>query len=289
MTISVETQKILDQLKTIQQTNGQVTIQDLRQAFSGLIPTVAQDLANKNTLFYAGQNPADPLYVAAKNISKDVNNPLIIMGSTQFNDLMFSKEVIGYLQEIADKNNIARYTDIMGKETIIDGVKSTALWDDASEALAKASSGDVRTLTPFGTENKVFARVELPALIENPNVKTIDGIPRETLKAMYDADIANGLSHADAIDNARAAVQAKSLVYASLIDEITNANGKVTGYDVSRFIDGPNNLFDPSKIATVTANADTSLLHSSLLGDLPSTALLNELQIGFLERGVAHL
>lgn len=147
----------------------------------------------------------------------------------------------------------------------------------------------MRTLTPFGTENKVFARVELPALIENPNVKTIDGIPRETLKAMYDADIANGLSHADAIDNARAAVQAKSLVYASLIDEITNANGKVTGYDVSRFIDGPNNLFDPSKIATVTANADTSLLHSSLLGDPPSTALLNESQIGFLERGVAHL
>ena len=79
MIISVETQKILDQLKTIQQTNGQVTIQDLRQAFSDLIPTVAQDLANKNTLFYAGQNPADPLYVAAKNISKDTNSSLIII------------------------------------------------------------------------------------------------------------------------------------------------------------------------------------------------------------------
>ena len=79
MTISVETQKTLDQLKTIQQTNGQVAIQDLRQAFSDLIPAVSQDLANKNTLFYAVQNPTDPLYVAAKNISKDINSSLIII------------------------------------------------------------------------------------------------------------------------------------------------------------------------------------------------------------------
>ena len=86
MTTSIETQKILDQLKTIQQTNGQVTIQD----FSDLIPAVSQDLANKNTLFYAGENPTDKLYIAAKNISKDGNNPLIIIGSTQFNDLMFN-------------------------------------------------------------------------------------------------------------------------------------------------------------------------------------------------------
>jgi len=288
MARSLETQNIINQLAAIEQTNGQVTIQDLRQAFINLVPDVTQDLANKNTLFYAGKNPTDPLYIAAKAISKDTSNPLTIMGSTKFSELMHSKEVVGYLKDIAEKNKIVDYTDIMNDETTIDGVKSRALWDDASEALAKASSGDVRTLTPFGTEDKVFARVELPALIENPNVKTIDGIPREVLKTMYDADIASGLTHTEAIDNARAAVQAKSLIYTSLIDEITNANGKVT-YEVSRFIDGPNNLSNGTKGASVTPHADTSIIHSTLHGDTPSTSLLNQSQIEFLNRGKTQL
>lgn len=289
MARSLETQNIINQLAEIKRANGQVTIQDLRQAFINLVPDVARDLANKTTLFYAGNNPTDPLYIAAKAISKDTSNPLTIMGNTKFSELMHSREVIGYLQEIASKNNIAKYTDIMNYETTIDGVKSPALWDDASEALAKASSGDVRTLTPFGTEDKVFARVELPALLENPNVKTIDGIPREVLKTMYDADIASGLTHTEAIDNARAAVQAKSLIYTSLIDEITNANGKVT-YEVSRFIDGPNNLSDyNTKGASVTPHADTSIIHSTLLGDTPSTSLLKQSQIEFLNRGKTQL
>lgn len=289
MARSLETQNIINQLAEIKRANGQVTIQDLRQAFINLVPDVTQDLANKNTLFYAGKNPTDPLYIAAKAISKDASNPLTIMGSTKFSELMHSKEVVGYLKDIAEKNKIVDYTNIMNDETTIDGVKSRALWDDASEALAKASSGDVRTLTPFGTEDKVFARVELPALIENPNVKTIDGIPREVLKTMYDADIASGLTHTEAIDNARAAVQAKSLIYTSLIDEITNANGKVT-YEVSRFIDGPNNLADyNTKGASVIPHADTSIIHSTLLGDTPSTSLLNQSQIEFLNRGKTQL
>ncbi|EKU39966.1 MULTISPECIES: calcium-binding protein [Acinetobacter] len=288
MARSLETQNIINQLAAIEQTNGQVTIQDLRQAFLNLVPDVTQDLANKTTLFYAGNNPTDPLYIAAKAISKDTSNPLTIMGNTKLSELMHSDEVIGYLKEIAEKNKIAKYTDIMNDETTIDGVKSRALWDDASEALAKASSGDVRTLTPFGTEDKVFARVELPALLENPNVKTIDGIPREVLKTIYDADIASGLTHAEAIDNARAAVQAKSLIYTSLIDEISNANGKVT-YEVSRFIEGPNNLSDYTKGASVTPHADTSIIHSTLLGDTPSTSLLNPSQIEFLNRGKTQL
>ena len=84
MAISAETQNIINQLAAIKQVNGQVTIQDLRQAFFNLVPDVAHDLANKTTLFYAGQNPTDYLYIAAKEISKDAGNPLTILGSTKF-------------------------------------------------------------------------------------------------------------------------------------------------------------------------------------------------------------
>ena len=84
MARSVETQNIINQLAAIKQANGQVTIQDLRQAFTDLVPTVSTDLQNKNTLFYAGKSPTDPIYIAAKEISKDTSNPLTILGSTKF-------------------------------------------------------------------------------------------------------------------------------------------------------------------------------------------------------------
>ena len=84
MARSVETQNIINQLAAIMQANGQVTIQDLRQAFRDLVPTVSADLQHKNTLFYAGKNPIDPLYVAAKAISKDASNPLTIRGNNKF-------------------------------------------------------------------------------------------------------------------------------------------------------------------------------------------------------------
>ena len=84
MATSTETQNIINQLESIKQINGHVTIQDLRQAFTDLVPTVSTDLQNKNTLFYAGKSPTDPLFEAAKVISKDTGNPLTIMGSTKF-------------------------------------------------------------------------------------------------------------------------------------------------------------------------------------------------------------
>lgn len=35
---------------------------------------------------------------------------------------------------------------------------------------------------------------------------------------------------------------AKALIYTSLIDKVTDANGKVIDYEVSRFLDAPTNF-----------------------------------------------
>ena len=51
MARSLETQNIINQLAAIEQKNGQVTIQYLRQAFINLVPIVYEDLVNKTTLF----------------------------------------------------------------------------------------------------------------------------------------------------------------------------------------------------------------------------------------------
>jgi Ca2+-binding RTX toxin-like protein len=72
------------------------------------------------------------------------------------------------------------------------GVEASAaaldsLWVDASRRLAQNSSGAVISLTPNAEPGRIFATVELPELINNPNVTTIDGIPRTQLKTTMDA------------------------------------------------------------------------------------------------------
>ncbi|MEB3169294.1 MAG: hypothetical protein VKK97_11275, partial [Synechococcaceae cyanobacterium] len=58
------------------------------------------------------------------------------------------------------------------------------LWDDASARFVRYAKGDVLTLTGDAKIDRIFARTELPILLENTNVKTIDGIPRELLAAL---------------------------------------------------------------------------------------------------------
>jgi len=50
------------------------------------------------------------------------------------------------------------------------------LWDDASKRFIEATVGEVRTITPNAPLDGVFSRTELQALLDNPNITTIDGI-----------------------------------------------------------------------------------------------------------------
>ncbi|MFO0017434.1 MAG: calcium-binding protein, partial [Synechococcaceae cyanobacterium] len=66
-----------------------------------------------------------------------------------------------------------------------DGVlKEPGLWDDASARFVHNIKGDVLTFTGNANIDRIFARTELPILLENTNVKSIDGIPRELLAAL---------------------------------------------------------------------------------------------------------
>ncbi len=59
------------------------------------------------------------------------------------------------------------------------------LWDRASAKLAGQAQGNVVAILgqnpQFDKPNSVFYRVELPALLENPNVTHINGIPKSKL------------------------------------------------------------------------------------------------------------
>jgi hypothetical protein len=56
-------------------------------------------------------------------------------------------------------------------------------WADASARFADATRGEVKVIASGAAPDRVFALTELPHILTNPEVTTIEGIPRETLAA----------------------------------------------------------------------------------------------------------
>lgn len=61
-------------------------------------------------------------------------------------------------------------------------------WDIISENFAQGAQGQVRTLTAYSRDSGVFAMTELEALLDNPGVTEIDGIPKEQLLSLRNAE-----------------------------------------------------------------------------------------------------
>jgi len=90
-------------------------------------------------------------------------------------------------------------------------------WADASARFADATRGEVKVIASGASPDRVFGQTELPRILSNPEVTTIEGIPRETLvarqvthgtQAAFDMIIAN--SH-DNVGTIRTAVNAQGL------------------------------------------------------------------------------
>ena len=96
-------------------------------------------------------------------------------------------------------------------------ITSDSLWDDASRRFAQNATGTISIIAPEGEAFKIFAQTELPALLDNPNVTHIDGIPREQLIAMRDT---KGLAAVQqfTFDNARLKIAISGLSPTNLKD-----------------------------------------------------------------------
>lgn len=57
-------------------------------------------------------------------------------------------------------------------------------WADISKSFAEATVGEVRFIGPDADSNRIFAQTELPALLSNTSVTSIEGIPTSDLQAI---------------------------------------------------------------------------------------------------------
>lgn len=77
------------------------------------------------------------------------------------------------------------------------------IWDYLSQEYAMAADGEVVTFVSDARRHSIFRRMEMPALLNNPKVTNINGVPREELKDFMDDKILElrsaGLKKAKAI------------------------------------------------------------------------------------------
>jgi hypothetical protein len=168
------------------------------------------------TLFYSGGLQTDgngstvPLsakgtqaWQIAESIGEN-NSQIITIGQTDAYALLDSQEF---------KDSL-RLSDPINFNRIINGITENGirtepgLWDITSQRIAASAVGEVRTLTPFSLSDKVFAQTELPALLANDKVASIDGIARTDLLRLVNDR--GGLGNAGTLDAARSAIAAQS-------------------------------------------------------------------------------
>ena len=186
------------------------------------------------TLFYSGGLQTDgkggtvPLsdkgtqtWQIAESIGEN-NSRIITIGQTDAFKLLDSAEF---------KESL-RLTDPINFNRILNGITENGirtepgLWDIISQRVAESATGEVRTLTPFSLAEKVFAQTELPALLTNSNVTSIDGITREDLLRLVNDK--GGIGNSDALEAARSAIAAQSWLKALDLEVgVDSATGKL--------------------------------------------------------------
>ena len=145
-------------------------------------------------------------------------------------------------------------------------------WDDVSKRFVAATTGDIRTITPFADPNRVFAQTELLVALNNPNVTSIDGVSKQSLLALYNDELAkNGT--ASALNTLREAVTASSWVNTRGLDVVTDANGAITDIGSKSFFDGT--AITGDSLAADTPNKTSLSAAMGELSEVQRTSLIH--------------
>ena len=157
------------------------TLNELRE----LAKQVDIDSPGKVTVLYSGDmadrvsawNVVKAMEVAGENVR--------LIDRTEINKFLNSRE---FISATADAHGI-RANDIRSRTPDAKVANdwlyhaTDGPWADASARFADATRGEVKVIASGAAPDRVFALTELPHILTNPEVTTIEGIPRETLAA----------------------------------------------------------------------------------------------------------
>ncbi|WP_196158700.1 calcium-binding protein [Reinekea sp. G2M2-21] len=167
--------------------------------------------------------------------------------------IAYEQEGVRYEELSPEQQSSIDYKFDVAYEGRVDGgsrVSSTSLWDIASEKYVAEANGHFRLILPEVPDpSSVFIQSELPALLQNSNIKSIDGVPYADVKKLFDS---YGIAEIE-----------KVLVGNSITQLI--ASDMFSGFS----LDGMTRLmnFDPASLNTETLSTAQVELYQELLGD----------------------
>ncbi|GAA6140868.1 hypothetical protein [Hydrogenophaga sp. 5NK40-0174] len=158
---------------------------DLFDRLDGLSTRVPDQAADAVTLLYSGNaGNVQGNWQLAESIGTDSHGRVVTIGNTDIGLLQNDDRFTSALKGTIGSGHPELFAEL-NAGVRPDGSKVESIWDRASRRLAEGATGDVRTLTSLAEDHKVFASVELPALLKNPNVTHINGVPLEAYQRIY--------------------------------------------------------------------------------------------------------
>ncbi|MFV0678749.1 hypothetical protein [Ottowia sp.] len=159
---------------------------DLMQRLDALPVRVPNQTSDAVTLLYSGPlgDQVRGGWEIAESIGRQSGGQVVTIGETPLGGLQNHRIFSEALKYAVGSDHAHLHTELMDGVRA-DGSRVESVWDRGSRRLAMAAEGDVRTLTPSALDGKVFASVELPALLDNPNVSHVNGVPVEAYRHIY--------------------------------------------------------------------------------------------------------
>ncbi|HSD40081.1 MAG TPA: putative Ig domain-containing protein [Rhodocyclaceae bacterium] len=163
----------------------------------------------------------------AEDTARESGGRFIQIGQTPAAELLNSLAFKDALTKAVGTSDSAIIGGLFDGVINADGTRTPGMWDIASKSLADAAVGDVRTITPFADAGKVFAKTELPALLANSKVTSINGISRSVLIAIRDAALSAGAS-LDTANNAVFKLTRVSSIVAGATLDVVNGTERMS-------------------------------------------------------------
>jgi Ca2+-binding RTX toxin-like protein len=173
---SIETKEQL--LELIEQVDhrveGSVTV--LYSGVTGKYASIGEKIVHSGAL-------AEALYESGNDVRTIDQSEIGKFMNMTKNSSSYNKKFADKLSQIFGDDRVGMQSFMDGE--VIDGVrKNNGVWDRVSARYVADAVGEVVTFTGGASKGRVFFQTELPLILSNPRVTSIDGIPIEVFHGM---------------------------------------------------------------------------------------------------------